>query len=191
MKVINKLISGLNAVIRGVTALELWASALTFAIMVICYFISVVNRNIIKGSMPWTEELALYSMVYMALLGTEIGLRDGTQVSVTALTSKIEGTVIGRILDIAARLALLYFVYQMFKNGNAIVAKQLKTHQTSPVMNIPMYILYMSLPITFGLTFITQTVMLIGKLFNIPMDKITKVDDFIDSMFSSKKKEAE
>jgi len=180
MKVINKLI-------RGLTAVELYASALTFAIMVVCYFISVVNRNIIKGSMPWTEELALYSMVYMALLGTEIGLRDGTQVSVTALTSKIEGTVFGKILDIAARLALLYFVYMMFKSGNAIVAKQMKTHQTSPVMNIPMYALYMSLPITFGLTFITQTIMLIGKLFNIPMDKITKVDDFIDSMFAKKK----
>ena len=34
--------------------------ALTFVIMVVCYFISVVNRNFIKGSMPWTEELALY-----------------------------------------------------------------------------------------------------------------------------------
>ena len=59
-----------NKVVRGLTAVELVACALTFAIMVICYFISVVNRNIIKGSMPWTEELAVYSMVYMALLGT-------------------------------------------------------------------------------------------------------------------------
>lgn len=31
---------------------ELWATALTFVIMVVCYFISVVNRNFIKGSMP-------------------------------------------------------------------------------------------------------------------------------------------
>lgn len=48
------------------TLAELWATALTFVIMVVCYFISVVNRNFIKGSMPWTEELALYCMVYMA-----------------------------------------------------------------------------------------------------------------------------
>ena len=75
----------LKKVVRGVTLAELWATALTFVIMVVCYFISVVNRNFIKGSMPWTEELALYCMVYMALIGTELGLRDGTQVSVTAL----------------------------------------------------------------------------------------------------------
>ena len=58
----------LKKVVRGVTLAELWATALTFVIMVVCYFISVVNRNFIKGSMPWTEELALYCMVYMLSL---------------------------------------------------------------------------------------------------------------------------
>ncbi len=180
-----------NKVVRGLTAVELVACALTFAIMVICYFISVVNRNIIKGSMPWTEELAVYSMVYMALLGTELGLRDGTQVSVTALTSKLEGKTIGKILDIIARLIVIYFVYMMFRNGNALVAKQLKTAQTTPVMKIPMYTLYLSLSISFCLTLITQVLMLIGKIFNIPMEPITRVDDLIDTLFGRKKKEAD
>ena len=181
----------INKVIRGFTAVELIACAVTFAIMVISYFISVVNRNIIKGSMPWTEELGLYSMVYMALIGTELGLRDGTQVSVTALTSKLEGKTIGKIVDIIARLVVIYFVYMMFRNGNALVAKQLKTMQTTPVLKIPMYTLYLSLSISFCLTLITQALMLIGKVFNIPMDPITNVDDIIDTLFGRKKKEAE
>ena len=181
----------LNKVVRGLTAVELVACALTFALMVACYFISVVNRNIIKGSMPWTEELALYSMVYMVLLGTELGLRDGTQVSVTALTSKLEGKTAGKVLGIIARLVVIYFVYMMFRNGNALVAKQIKTAQTSPVMNIPMYTLYLSLSISFGLMMITQVLMLIGEIFNIPMDSITKVDEIIDTVFGGKKKEAE
>ena len=181
----------LNKVVRGLTAVEPVACALTFAVMVICYFISVVNRNIIQGSMPWTEELALYSMVYMVLLGTELGLRDGTQVSVTALTSKLEGKRSGKILEIIARAIVIYFVFMMFTNGNALVAKQIKTAQTSPVMNIPMYILYLSLSISFGLMMVTQTLMLIGRIFNLPMESITKVDEIIDTIFSGKKKEAE
>lgn len=96
----------LKKVVRGVTLAELWATALTFVIMVVCYFISVVNRNFIKGSMPWTEELALYCMVYMALIGTELGLRDGTQVSVTALTEKLKGTMVGKIVNFIAKVAL-------------------------------------------------------------------------------------
>lgn len=39
----------LKKVVRGVTLAELWATALTFVIMVVCYFISVVNRNFIKS----------------------------------------------------------------------------------------------------------------------------------------------
>ena len=59
----------LKKVVRSVTLAELWATALTFVIMVVCYFISVVNRNFIKGSMPWTEELARYSFIYMVAFG--------------------------------------------------------------------------------------------------------------------------
>lgn len=181
----------INKVVRGLTAVELIAAALTFALMVICYFISVVNRNIIQGSMPWTEELALYAMVYMVLLGTELGLRDGTQVNVTSITSKFEGKPFGKVLDIIARLAVIYFVYMMFRNGNAIVATQIKRGQTSPVMKIPMYTLYLSLSISFGITLLTQALILIGRIFNIPMESITNVDGFIDSVFGRKKKEAD
>ena len=98
---------------------------------------------------------------------------------------------IGKVLDIIARLIVIYFVYMMFRNGNALVAKQLKTAQTTPVMKIPMYTLYLSLSISFCLTLITQVLMLIGKIFNIPMEPITRVDDLIDTLFGRKKKEAD
>ena len=38
---------------------------------------------------------------------------------------------------------------------------------------------------------VTQTLMLIGRFFNLPMESITKVDEIIDTIFSGKKKEAE
>ena len=115
----------LKKVVRGVTLAELWATALTFVIMVVCYFISVVNRNFIKGSMPWTEELALYCMVYMALIGTELGLRDGTQVSVTALTEKLKGTMVGKVINFIAKVALIVFSCTMLRFSVALVAKQM------------------------------------------------------------------
>ena len=43
----------------------------SFAIMVTCSFLSVVNRNFIKLSIPWFDELSTFAMIYMALLGTE------------------------------------------------------------------------------------------------------------------------
>lgn len=63
-------------VLQWVTSVEYAVMVIAFVIMVVSYFISVLNRNVIKASMPWTEELATYSMVYLALLGMEVGLRD-------------------------------------------------------------------------------------------------------------------
>ena len=84
MKFMKKLLS-------CVTSAEYAVMVAAFVAMVASYFISVLNRNFIQASMPWTEEIAIYSMTYMALLGTEVGLRDGTQVAVTAVVDKLHG----------------------------------------------------------------------------------------------------
>ena len=39
----------------------------SFAVMVTCSFLSVVNRNFIKLSIPWFDELSTFAMIYMAL----------------------------------------------------------------------------------------------------------------------------
>ena len=78
-----------------------------FVAMVAAYFVAVVNRNFIKASMPWTEEVA------MALLGTEVGLRDGTQVAVTAIIEKLHRTtkkVISILKDSAKSSAMILFI---------------------------------------------------------------------------------
>ena len=178
----------LKKVVRGVTLAELWATALTFVIMVVCYFISVVNRNFIKGSMPWTEELALYCMVYMALIGTDLGLPDGTQASVTALTEKLKGTMVGKIVNFIAKVALIVFSCTMLRFSVALVAKQMSAGQTTPVMKVPMFVIYISLVISFALIVINQILMLVGEMMHIDMSDITNIDAIIDGII--KKKEA-
>lgn len=49
----------IKKILLYVTKAELIISALAFVVMVVCYFLSVVNRNFIRASMPWTEELAV------------------------------------------------------------------------------------------------------------------------------------
>ena len=180
----------IKKILLYVTKAELIISALAFVVMVVCYFLSVVNRNFIRASMPWTEELALYSMVYMALLGMEVGLRDGTQVCVTALTDKVKGNIPGKILEVISSVILIAFIYEMCAYGVSLVSRQMATGQTTPVMKIPMYMLYASLVISFGIALFSQVLMLIGRLFNIPMDDITRIDDIIDGFIHKQKGDA-
>lgn len=164
--------NAIKKIIRTVTKIENAIMIATFVIMVLSYFISVVNRNWIQGSMPWTEELSVYSMVYLALIGTELGLRDGTQVSVTALTSKLHGNV-KKLIEFIAHVTLIVFLFMMLFYGIALVNKQIVTGQTSPVLKLPMAALYFSLVIAFGISFIVQCVLLISNLMHVNTDDIT------------------
>lgn len=159
MKTVKKLLS-------YVTAVEYAIMVAAFVIMVICYFISVINRNFIKGSMPWTEELALYSMVYLALLGTEVGLRDGTQVAVTAVVEKLHG-VPRKLIDLVKQVVLEVFTFVMLSSGASLCLRQFQSGQTTPVLKIPMGIMYFSLVLTFFLIFVIQGITLIEMVLNL------------------------
>jgi len=156
-------LKALKKLLDGVTKAEYAVMIAAFTAMVIAYFISVVNRNFIKASMPWTEEIALYSMTYMALLGTEVGLRDGTQVAVTAVIDKLHGPV-RRVVDLIKQIVLVVFSFIMLSSGASLVLKQMQTGQTTPVLKLPMSLMYASLVLAFGLIFIVQGIELVEQI---------------------------
>ena len=156
---------GIKKALSYITNVEYAIMVVTFVAMVIAYFISVVNRNFIKASMPWTEEVAMYSMIYMALLGTEVGLRDGTQVAVTAVIEKLHG-VTKKIVSIIEQIILEIFSFVMLK-GLALFSKQLQTGQTTPVLKVPMSVMYFSLVLTFALILVIQAVVLVEKVMDL------------------------
>ena len=112
----------------------------------------------------------------MALIGTELGLRDGTQVSVTALTEKLKGTMVGKVINFIAKVALIVFSCTMLRFSVALVAKQMSAGQTTPLV------------ISFALIVINQILMLVGEMMHIDMSDITNIDAIIDGII--KKKEA-
>jgi TRAP-type C4-dicarboxylate transport system permease small subunit len=153
-------------------ALEKWIIVIAFAIMVIACFIQVVNRNIFRIPVSGFEEAAKYSMVYMVLLGTELGLRDGTQISIQGVVDKLPLKAI-KIIRVLARIIVIVFSAVMTKSGWAMVMKQAKIGQTSPGLGIPMYIPYFALVLGFGLITIVQSGYLIKQCldFNKPEEK--------------------
>ena len=156
---------GIKKLLSYVTKVEYAIMIVAFVAMVTAYFVAVVNRNFIKASMPWTEEVAMYSMIYMALLGTEVGLRDGTQVAVTAIIEKLHG-ITKKVVSIVEQIVEI-FTAVMLKAGTALFLKQIQTGQTTPVLKIPMSAMYFSLVLTFGLILLIQTVILVEKIIDL------------------------
>ena len=135
--------------------LENLVLAAAFVIMTLSAFAQVVNRNLIGAGISWFEELARYSMVYMTLLGTEIGLRDGSQLSITAVTDRF-GSRGRRLLRILGKLVVTAYAAVIFRSSFTLLEKQLSSGQFSPGLGAPMYIPYAALPLSFGVITIVQ-----------------------------------
>ncbi len=143
--------------------IENFIMAASFIVMTLSAFGQVINRNVIGMGIAWFEELSRYSMVYMGLLGTEVGLRDGTQIAITALVDKFP-LVPKRLAAVFAKIVTLVFSSIVFYCSFELLEKQITFGQHSPGLQIPMYLPYIALPLSFGLITAVQTVALVVML---------------------------
>lgn len=153
----------MKKVLKGLTAAENFIMIVTFSVMVLCAFAQVVNRNIFKLPISWFDEAATYCMIYMALIGTEMGLRDGTQIAVTAVVDKFHGNV-KRFINVISKAVVIIFSATVFITAVRLVDMQLKTGQTSAALHLPMAVPYAALVISFGMIVLVQCGEAIGLI---------------------------
>lgn len=156
----------MKSVLKKLQFVENLIIVVSFALMVICVFGSVVNRNFIKLSIPWFDELATFCMVYMALLGTEAGLRDGSQIAVTAVVNKFRGKG-KRYIQILSKLIVTVFSAVVLYYSIHMVNVQAATGQVTPALHIPMAVPYMALCISFFIITCVQGVAIVYMIMHL------------------------
>lgn len=137
--------------------------AVSFSIMVVSSFAQVVNRNFVGGGVSWFEELSRYCMIYMALLATELGLRDGTQVAVSAFTDKC-GPTLRLALSMLSQAIVIVFSVIVFVTSLQLLQKQVAYGAHSAGLDMPMYIPYFALPLSFAIIAIVQSARLLASI---------------------------
>ncbi|WP_147917134.1 TRAP transporter small permease [Ruania zhangjianzhongii] len=132
----------------------------TFIVMILAMAIQVLNRTFWQFSMPWLEETSLFAMLYMVLIGTEAGLRDGSQIAVTMLPDKLRGRA-RLAVQLLAKVAVLVFSVVMLIGSYNLVQQQVTSGQTSPALGWPMWVPYGSFAISFLLIVVVQAIALV------------------------------
>ncbi|MCI8416681.1 MAG: TRAP transporter small permease [Lachnospiraceae bacterium] len=118
-----------------------------FVLMTGCCIFQVINRNILKIPISWTEELARFSMIWMALLGSEMGLRYGKQMSVEAVVEKFP-LGLRRIVEVVGDLACALFAGVAGWYSVELIITTWQSRQVSTAMALPMWVVYLILPLT-------------------------------------------
>lgn len=130
------------------------------AVMAVTILLQVFLRYVVKASLPWSEELARYLMVWIGLIGASLAMHEGRHVGVTLLVDRTRGLA-RKLLTGVALLAVLWFLWLMLSEGTRLL--QNIWQQRSPAMNLPMVIPYAAIPL--GAVFMmVQVALLLARL---------------------------
>jgi len=136
MKLLKKFISNFEA----------YLCVAMLIIMSIVVFVQVIFRFVLKSSLPWSEELCRYLLVYVSFLGGAYGVKTGAHLGVEAVTLMMPKKM-RKVVEIIVLLLGMALCGILLKLGIDIVAKQFQRMQYSPAMRIPMAYAYMAIPI--------------------------------------------
>jgi TRAP-type C4-dicarboxylate transport system permease small subunit len=119
-------------------------------LIVVIMFLQIVMRYVFNNSLSWPEEFSRYLFIYLAFLGISYAVHTNTHIRMDILE-----TIIPRLkkpLGYIGDIFLLGFCLYLFKPGLKVLKFLIRTNQTSPAMELPMYWVYLALFIGLCLT---------------------------------------
>lgn len=138
--------------------LEEWLIASLMAMATILIFLAVVHRYasglpipflqdaLIKINISWAQELCIYMFVWMAKFGAAYGVRVGIHVGVDVLINKMNTPWRNKFIMLGLLSGAL-FTGVVGTLGARFVFQMAHTDTTSADMEIPMWIVYLAVPL--------------------------------------------
>jgi C4-dicarboxylate transporter DctQ subunit len=138
--------------------LEEWIIATLMGAATLVIFIAVVHRYasglpipgvqdaLIKINTSWAQELCIYMFVWMAKFGAAYGVRTGIHVGVDVLINRMNEFWRAKFV-VFGLLAGATFTGIVGTLGAMFVWRMSQTEQTSSDLEIPMWIVYLAVPL--------------------------------------------
>ena len=141
MKTLDKIVSKVEELIAVIGL-----SAMTVITLVAVFF-----RYVLQSPIIWSEEAARYLMVWSTMLGISIATRQkahlGIDIFVSMAPKKLQ-----RALEIFSTLMMIVMLVFLTIISIVFIQSAIRTGNVSPMLRIPFYIIYLALPLGFGLS---------------------------------------
>ena len=141
MKTLDKIVSKVEELIAVIGL-----SAMTVITLVAVFF-----RYVLQSPIIWSEEAARYLMVWSTMLGISIATRQkahlGIDIFVSMAPKKLQ-----RALEIFSTLMMIVMFVFLTIISIVFIQSAIRTGNVSPMLRIPFYIIYLALPLGFGLS---------------------------------------
>lgn len=138
---LKRFVDAIDSVIEKILMVLLATSFLSVLLQVIYRF---VISKITDFSLPWTEELARYIMIWIAYLAVSIGLNKGLHVSLDLIHMVFSPKVV-KWITLVGMVFTLLFTVMATKEGISLAI--FNASQISPAMRLPMLWAYLAIPV--------------------------------------------
>ncbi len=108
-------------------------------------FFQVVMRYVFMDSLSWSEELARYMYVWQTWIASSYAVKMGRHLRITSVVDKAKGRARVLLELFVIVLWLAFSVFLCFKAAE-LCKMIFDQQQTSPAMNLPMWLAYMAVP---------------------------------------------
>ncbi|OQX20772.1 MAG: C4-dicarboxylate ABC transporter permease [Desulfobulbaceae bacterium A2] len=138
--------------------LEEWIITLLMGAATTIIFFAVLHRYasgwpipglqdaLLRIDMGWAQELCIYMFVWMAKFGAAYGVRTGIHVGVDVLVNRLEDKTRAKLI-LVGLLGGVIFTGIVGSMGARFVWALSHTEQVSPDMELPMWIVYLAVPL--------------------------------------------
>lgn len=121
---------------------------LSVGLLVIDVLWQVFTRKLLNSPSKWTEELAVFLLIWVALLGSAAALGRGAHLGIDYLTAKLSQKARNATEFVSFLSVLVFSLYVMLYGGIDLVKSTLELGQVSPVFGIKMGYVYLAVPLS-------------------------------------------
>jgi len=134
------------------TFFEEWTLLITVMVALISLFFNVVLRYGFNYSLAWSEELVREVIIYTTFIGCSAAIKRQQMIRIDASVQILPKLKIP--LSFFSNFVTLIFACILVYYGWLMAVLQLKTHQKTIILQIPLVYLYAILPLTGCMMFI-------------------------------------
>ena len=129
--------------------IETYLSAFLLIFFSVLCIVQVIMRYIFNHSLTWSEELSRYAFVWFVYTSAAYAVRYQRHVKFSFLVNILNkiSPIYGQILKIVALFCWIGFLLFIDYYSIQMVINQFNLGQVSPANQIPMYIVYLGLPL--------------------------------------------
>ncbi len=118
------------------------------AFLVVDVLWQVFTRYVLGDPSSWTEELATFLLIWVALLGAAVALGRGAHLGIDYFVSKLPDRSRIKIEFFVFTCMALFSLLVMVIGGASLVARTFYLQQISPALHLEMGYVYLAVPIS-------------------------------------------